>query len=351
MQGVIDLPDNLVPLQNRVLSALERVSDVFENELDNELPPVAEMCVHVERYRGKMLRPTLVFLAGLAASDHTAAGLGNDSTGLISEAHVTVAAVCEMVHMATLVHDDVLDEAQIRRRGNTLNALRGNEEAVILGDYLISSAYHLCSKLPTTGPARAIGRTSQVMCAGELLQLHHRNNWSLDEATYLEILEGKTGALIATACELGAQISSDDPQRAEALARFGLTLGVAFQIQDDLLDLIGDEGVVGKSVRKDLEKGKLTLPLIHHLGAATPELRGRSLSLIQAAADGGDDAGGEGAVLELVENVRTTGSLGASKDKARDLVQQAKGTLEVLPQSPARDLLAMMADAVVDRSF
>ncbi|MFT5423006.1 MAG: octaprenyl-diphosphate synthase [Phycisphaerales bacterium] len=348
MQGVLELPDNLVPLQTLVLGSLERVSTVFERELDSELPPVAEMCVHVERYRGKMLRPTLVFVAGLAASDNAAASLDAEAKGLITPAHVTVAAVCEMVHMATLVHDDVLDEAEIRRRGSTLNTLRGNEEAVILGDYLIASAYHLCSQMPTTGPARAIGRTSQVMCAGELLQLHHRNNWSLDEATYLEILEGKTGALIATACELGAQLSTDDSARSKALARFGLTLGVAFQIQDDLLDLTGDEGVVGKSVRKDLEKGKLTLPLIHHLGAASPEVRGRSLALIEAAA--GRD-GGEDAVGELIAAVGETGSLEASKAKARELVAQAKRSLEVLPPSPARDLLSMMADAVVDRAF
>jgi len=347
MQGVLDLPDNLVPLQTLVLGSLERVSTVFERELDSELPPVAEMCMHVERYRGKMLRPTLVFVCGLAASDRAGEALDADAEGLITPGHVTVAAVCELVHMATLVHDDVLDEAEIRRRGSTLNSLRGNEEAVILGDYLIASAYHLCSQLPTTGPARAIGRTSQVMCAGELLQLHHRNNWSLDEATYLEILEGKTGALIATACELGAQLSSEDPARSRALARFGLTLGVAFQIQDDLLDLTGDEGVVGKSVRKDLEKGKLTLPLIHHLGAASPEARGRSLALIEAAAGGG----GEGAVHELIEAVRQTESLRASRAKARDLVEQAKRSLDMLPESPARDLLAMMADAVVDRAF
>lgn len=135
MRGVVDIPEELAAVQERIVGGLSRVESVFADRLSSDLLPVDAMCRHVERYRGKMLRPTLVMLCGMACGDD-AAGCG--------EQHAVAGAVCEMVHMATLVHDDVLDEAEVRRRGKTLNELRGNEAAVILGDYLIASAYALC---------------------------------------------------------------------------------------------------------------------------------------------------------------------------------------------------------------
>jgi len=345
MQGVLELPDNLAPVQSALFGALRDVERVFDAELESELTPVTDLCAHVERYRGKMLRPTLVLACGLAT--HERAGNTLDWSELITGGHVTLGAVCEMVHMATLVHDDVLDEADVRRRGKTLNTLHGNEEAVILGDYLIASAYHLCSSLPTTGPSRAIGETSQRMCAGELLQLHNRNNWSLDEETYLEILRGKTGALIATACRLGAEASGAPAPVADAVDEYGLRLGIAFQVQDDLLDLTGDEATVGKSVRKDLDKGKLTYPLIHHLSSASPRDRGVSLELIERATGHRDD----GAVRRLVEAIRTTDSLEASRAFAASEVASAKQALSPLTESAPGQLLRLMADAVIDRAF
>ncbi|MFG0305535.1 MAG: polyprenyl synthetase family protein [Phycisphaerales bacterium JB040] len=342
---MLDVPDNLAPVQSALFDALRDVEGVFDAELESELTPVSDLCAHVERYRGKMLRPTLVLACGLAT--HERAGDTGDWSGLITPDHRTLGAVCEMVHMATLVHDDVLDEADVRRRGQTLNTLRGNEEAVILGDYLIASAYHLCSSLPTTGPSRAIGETSRAMCAGELLQLHNRNNWSLDEQTYLEILRGKTGALIATACRLGAEASGAPVALAEAVWAYGMRLGVAFQVQDDLLDLTGDEATVGKSVRKDLDKGKLTYPLIHHLSTAPARERGVSLELIERATRGKSDD----AVRRLIDAIRTTGSLEASRELASGEVALAKEAIGVLPGSAARELLLLMADAVIERAF
>ena len=171
MQGVIDLPEELRPVADLVAARLLDVSTRFDAQLESDLPPVNQLCKHIERYRGKMLRPTLVILCGAAA--HPKAGDG-ELASLVTDDHATLGAVCEMVHMATLVHDDVLDEAETRRRGDTVNRLRGNETAVILGDYLIASAYHLCSGLGSQRYALAIGRASAVMCAGELLQLQLR---------------------------------------------------------------------------------------------------------------------------------------------------------------------------------
>ena len=336
MQGVLEIPDELLPVQERILAGLARVEAMFEDELASDLPPVSQMCAHVERYRGKMLRPTLVMLCGLAAGAEE-----------ITDGHVAVATVCEMVHMATLVHDDVLDEADVRRRGQTLNTLRGNEAAVILGDYLIASAYHLCSTRAGMGAARVVGLTSQVLCAGELLQLHHRHDWSLDEATYIEILDRKTAALIGAACELGASTSTSDAGVVGALRAFGRGLGIAFQIQDDLLDLTGEEAVVGKSVGKDLEKGKLTLPLIHHLREVSPEERGASLELIERAVR---EPRGDAATT-LAGRLVSTGSVEHARDEAGRIAEEAVSGLDALPESPARAMLAYMGRAVVERSM
>lgn len=343
MRGVIQIGPEQEGVQAALMSSLGRVQRRFAEQLRTDLPAVNELCEHVERYHGKMLRPILVLLSGLAAHPEAAGGVPES---LLSEDHITMAAVCEMVHMATLVHDDVLDEAEVRRRGRTLNALRGNEAAVLLGDYLIASAYHLCSQLQSQEHALAIGQVSRVLCAGELLQIDHREDWSLDEATYFQILERKTASLIAVSCERGALISGATREAARALATYGRRLGVAFQIQDDLLDLTGEVGTVGKSVGKDIEKGKLTLPLILHLATADQRERAETIRLIQGAARPDSDSARAG----LADRLLASGSLARAHNTALDLVAEAKGALAELPETPARGVLERMAEAAVDRA-
>jgi octaprenyl-diphosphate synthase len=251
------------------------------------------------------------------------------------------------VHMATLVHDDVLDEAEMRRRGKTVNRLHGNEAAVILGDYLIAGAYHLCSTLPTSDASVAVGRASMVTCAGELLQLHHRDDYSLDEPTYFEIVARKTADLIATSAELGAICVGATATEREALRKFGRGVGIAFQVQDDILDLLGSESTVGKSVGKDAEKGKMTLPIIHHLAHAQPRERAKTLLLLEQAS--GDMRHEHGA--ELVQALHATDSLAFARVAATKHIAEAKRELASLADSPARRLLLAMADAVVTREF
>lgn len=331
-----------------ILDGLARVRECFDHELEGDLPAVNALCEHVRRYRGKMVRPTLLLACGLAAGAQRAARTTDWAT-LVTPGHVVSATVCEMIHMATLVHDDVLDDAEARRGGATVNRLRGNEAAVILGDYLIAGAYHLCSSLDDQATARLVGQVSMTLCAGELLQLHHRDDFSLDEATYHVIVERKTASLIGLACRLGVMHArgGDDPALGEALERFGRLLGVAFQIQDDLLDMRGDEQVVGKSLHKDLEKGKLTLPIIHHLRSVDPMARGRSLDLIERAARAGPD--GETAGRALLDRVEQSGSISHARDAGESLVRQAKGVLSILAPSAARVALEAMADGVVAR--
>ncbi|MEM9064204.1 MAG: polyprenyl synthetase family protein [Planctomycetota bacterium] len=348
MRGVFEFPESLRPVQAVIDDALERVEIRFDTQLDSDLPPVRGLTSHVERYRGKMLRPSVAVLCALAnerdIDERLAAGRAKANVET-----VTLGAVCEMVHMATLVHDDVLDEADVRRRGETINALRGNETAVILGDYLIASAYHLCCQIDDQAYAKEIGRVSMELCAGELLQLHNRDSFSLDEMTYFEIVKRKTGSLIGAACGLGARTGGASDRMCDAFREFGIALGVAFQVQDDLLDLLGEERTVGKSVNKDIEKGKMTLPMIHHLARATPEDRGKALSLLDAAGHSTEEAADARTALQAA--LESTGSITFAENEARKLVESAKSGIESLPETLPKLVLMLMADAVVARSF
>jgi octaprenyl-diphosphate synthase len=306
---------------------LAEVGKAFERQLASDLPPVNTLCRHVERYRGKMLRPTMVFLCGQAF-------------GPVGERHVIVAATCEMIHMATLVHDDVLDEAEVRRKGHTVNHLRGNEVAVMLGDYLISNAFHLCSRAGDPALNLRLGEVTNTLCEGELVQLSHREDLSLDERTYFEIVRRKTAVLIGACCELGAQLSGAPADAVAALRRFGEGIGVAFQIQDDLLDLEGRQDVVGKSLGRDLEKGKLTLPVIIHLAQASGEVRERTIEAIRAR---------DGAAL--LAELTASGSLAAARSRAVELVAAARTELRHVPAGLSRDALDAAAMAIVHRDF
>lgn len=342
MADALAVPDDLLPLAAALEAALEGVDAVIRRELDSPLPDVAALCAHVEKYRGKMLRPRLVLLSHAAASGH--AGPRLDAP----EAATRLAAVFETIHLATLIHDDVLDEADVRRAGRTVNAMAGNETAVILGDYLIAAAYRLCSSIGDARLAEDVARVCMDTAEGEILQLAHRRDWSVDEPTYEAIVGGKTGALIASACRLGGRLGGAGVEGEAALAAYGRAVGIAFQIQDDLLDLLGSEEAVGKSVGKDLEKGKLTLPLIEYLGAAGPGDRGRMLGLIERAADGGDAQAS--AASEIAAVLRAAGAIDATRAKALALADRAVHELAALPDTPARRMLAVMAEAAVQRS-
>lgn len=328
-------------IQQRLAEELADVEGRFAAELQSDLTCVNQLVAHVERYRGKMLRPMLVLASGFATAD---------SDERLCEAHRVVATVVEMVHMATLVHDDILDEAQVRRRGVTINHLKGNEAAVMLGDYLISHAYHLCSSLDRPAINRVIAEATNTVCEGELLQLTNRENWQLDEKTYFEILRRKTASLCGTCCKLAGMLNESSLAQCEALFEYGEKLGIAFQIVDDLLDLIGREDTVGKTLGRDIRMGKLTLPLIHQLTIVGERHRQQLLDMLMThvasvGANGKDIAGAMAIAKLLVDN----GSVDYAQDWAGRLVEQAKGALDVLDNSPARDLLCDLANAVLAR--
>jgi octaprenyl-diphosphate synthase len=320
--------DRFAAVSGSIRNELAEVDACFTQELSSSIPAVQGLLKYVSRFRGKMLRPVLLLLTAKAA-------------GRLTREHVVLAAVVEMVHMATLVHDDVLDEAELRRKGATINHLKGNEAAVMLGDLLISHAFHLCSSLESQSASRLIGRTTNALCEGELLQIDQRNNLDLSEEIYFAVIARKTAALVAASCRLGAAHAGADETVVDAMERFGKAVGTAFQIQDDLLDLTGDVREVGKTLGIDVEKGKLTLPLIHFLRTAPKEHRELLKSLLRSA---------EPDKSEKIRNlVLPSGSLEYARQTAERLVDEARECLKVLPASESRDALDLAARFVVHR--
>lgn len=322
----VTLTDLYAPIRDDLTS----VARLFDRELATDIDCVRELCERIRAYRGKMLRPALLLLTGRAC-------------GSQADAHITLGAVVEMVHMATLVHDDVLDEADERRRQPTVCATDGNVTAVLLGDYLISHAFHLCSSLKDQHASRRIGATTNMVCEGELLQNHRRGTVGLSESEYFDIVRRKTGALTACCCELGAYYAGADQAAVARMYDFGMAAGVAFQIIDDVLDIVGERNVVGKTLAIDLALGKLTLPTIHCLAHADPEIV-RSLGCAV-----------RGEMTGSPETVRTwladTGSVDYAVQTAATYVCEALQCLQVLPPGEARSTLETMTEFIIDRRF
>jgi octaprenyl-diphosphate synthase len=324
------IPGLPAPLARELSAFLAKVETRFDTEVRSDLAPVATLVKHVARFRGKMLRPVLVALSAGAVG------------ATLTDDHVVIGTVVEMAHMATLVHDDVLDDAELRRRGATINHLKGNEAAVLLGDYLISHSYHLCSSLDSQLAARAIAATTNRLCEGELLQLENRGNLELSDAVYTEIVSRKTAALIATSCMLGARLSGATDEQVHKLDRFGHAIGIAFQIQDDVLDLVGDAREVGKSLGSDVSKAKLTLPLIHFLQTAPQEHRMLLRSLLRS-----DDPDRSEKVRNLVA---PSNAVAYAHTVAKRYVDDAIGCLDGFAPNDAVTALRDAARFVVARS-
>ena len=312
---------------------LDEVSRIFESQLASDFSPVNTLSVHVSRYRGKMLRPILVLLSGLSLDDEA-------DPCILGSAHRTIAAVTEMIHMATLVHDDVLDESPVRRSGQTVNSLHGNEMAVMLGDYLISNSFHLCSSLGNPELNLRLGKVTNTLCEGEIVQLHYREDVELSEDLYFTIVTRKTASLIGSCCELGALLSGASTEIQSALRRFGIDLGIAFQITDDLLDLTGNQNEVGKTTGRDLDMGKLTLPLIRALHHGDEPDRRAITALVRDRCH-----------AQLRDRLQTEGWFESAESTVVELIASARRHLDVLPDNQATTMLHLLADAVVARRF
>jgi octaprenyl-diphosphate synthase len=308
----------LASLQSGVRSRLEVVQREIRRIIESDFGLIAQVNGHLLQMQGKLFRPTLVLLA-------------EEACGARDPRAETLAAVVELIHVATLVHDDSVDHSVLRRGMPTVNALFSHQISVIMGDYLYSRAVVELARLGDAEPLRVLSRVTNEMTVGEMRQLMAHEPLRFTEEEYDLLIRAKTASLLSGACECGA-LRADRPQR-EALRRFGEHLGMAFQIVDDVLDYTGDEAVTGKATGSDLREHKVTLPLIHSLDRLTPAGRREVEALMAAPAP---DDRQIGRVIELVGE---HGGLEYAQARAELLAEQADRELSLLEPSPARETL------------
>ena len=318
-----------LPAFKLIESRLQEVKKLISEQLaaSAKTEAVNRLLEYLNTSSGKMIRPGLVLLAGSAV-------------GEITDEHTRIAAIFEMIHNATLLHDDVIDEGQRRRGRPTVNSLWGNESAVLLGDFLLSRVLGMCARLEPQ-IAKEIAATAARVCEGELTQVSERKNWQLSEPEYIEIITAKSASLFSSCCYLGGLLSRGTESQLESLRCFGLNAGIAFQITDDLLDIIGDEHKTGKTTGSDVDKNKLTLALIHLMTVADENEKSAIKNKLSSAGD---------AKVDLAEMIRSYGSLQYSRSRAHEFVAKAVEAIADLENSDAKDALIKTAEFAAKRA-
>lgn len=315
-------------LHDHLSVELQQVNDQLAQQLRTQSHFVSEVVEHVSRFRGKQVRPVLTLLFERLVNKQN------------SVAANQLAAAVELIHAATLVHDDVIDEAETRRHVATVHRRWNTETSVLLGDYLFSKAFHLAAR---TGDARAcelIGRATDRTCEGELNQIAARLDQSTSEIDYFRIVRDKTGQLFGLSCLLGCRAARGSSVQCRAARRFGMRLGMAFQIADDVLDLTKTTSAIGKDAGNDLQNGRLTLPVLRALKELPQTRRSDFVSALFAMEEGRPLTG---RLPELQQGIAS------ARDTAMALVDRAKCDLQHFPHSENRRLLAAVADFAVGR--
>lgn len=321
-------PVTLAGLQAPVRAELERVQKELRRVIEADFQLIREVNAHLLQMQGKLFRPTIVLLADQATGGPTARS-------------VTVAAVVELIHLATLVHDDSVDHSVLRRGMPTINSLFTHQISVIMGDYLYSRAVIELVRLDEFETLRVLSRVTNEMTVGEMRQLLAHDPLEFTEDQYDLLIRAKTASLLSGAAEVGA-LAAPPVERA-ALRRFGEALGMAFQIVDDLLDYTADAADLGKPSGSDLREHKVTLPLIHALPRMS-EAERRGVGRLLRSAEPGDEQ-----ITEVISAVARAGGLEYARERAQRLGQQADAELDLLPPSPARDALRGSITYVLDR--
>ncbi len=332
LKSKVTLADILVPLvgtMQRLEVFLERQYHLFE-------PGVATCVRYVVGNQGKRLRPAIVIFSANAQNGHAKNSANEDL--------LKACAIVELVHIATLVHDDIMDGAELRRNHLTAGAKWGHETSVLLGDCLFAHALMLAASYPTPFICRRVAEATNIVCSGEILQTQRRFDLKLSVSDYLKMIEMKTGALFAVACELGAHLGGASPERRKQFHDFGCRLGIAYQIYDDCLDLFGSEKEIGKSLGTDLQKGKLTLPVILLLQQAKEsETHLISSILLNEHAN---------SRVMLMEFIQRYGTLKQAAQQAKSIVRKALLQLRPLPSNEGRRCLEGLVnylDSELDR--
>ncbi|HEU5303311.1 MAG TPA: polyprenyl synthetase family protein [Gemmatimonadales bacterium] len=322
------MPITLADLQRGLRPRLDRVQQELRRIVEADFGLITEVNAHLFQMQGKMFRPTLLLLA-------------EEATGSRDPRATTLAAVTELIHLATLVHDDSVDHSVLRRGMPTVNSLFSHQISVIMGDYLYSRAVIELVRLDDLEPLRILSRVTNEMTVGEMRQLLAHDPLEFSEEQYDLLIRAKTASLVSGACEIGA-LGAGAEERA-ALRRFGEALGMAFQIVDDLLDYTEDASVTGKPSGSDLREHKVTLPLIAALPRMSNAGRREVTRLLQSPEP--TDA----QITEVIVAVTEAGGLEYARERALRLAQLAEGELDLLVASPAREALRGSITYVVDR--
>ncbi|TWT18567.1 octaprenyl-diphosphate synthase [Luteimonas marina] len=322
----LDLP----AIQALAAADMAAIDALIRRRLASDVVLVNQIAEHIVSAGGKRLRPMLVALAGRA-------------TGTVTAEHHQLAAIIEFIHTSTLLHDDVVDESDLRRGRSTANALWGNAPSVLVGDFLYSRSFQLMVELDRMEVMRILADTTNRIAEGEVLQLLHVRNPDTDEAAYLDVIERKTAVLFAAGTQLGALASGADAATQRALYDYGMQLGHAFQIADDVLDYSGDADALGKHLGDDLAEGKATLPLIHAMAQADGATRARLRAIVEQ--------GEAEAMPEVLAAIAAAGSLDYSRARARDYAAAAEAALAPLPENAAVAALRGLARYAVERGY
>lgn len=305
---------------------LSRVADSIDRELCPADPTVSLLMKHIVASRGGMVRPALVLLCGKCL-------------GRVGAEHLKVAAAVEMMHTATLLHDDVLDGAGLRRGRPSVNSLWGNDCAVVAGDYLLARTLSISAELRDIRMSRTLAETAQTMCRGELRQDLLRSRWDISRRLYHDIIADKTAAFFGACCRLGAMASKATAADTRRVGMFGLELGLAFQHTDDLLDIVGRREAIRKSSGSDLANGKITLAFIKMLASLDTRGRKAAIKKLESRAEVGD----------FIRLLRSTGSLRYVYDIASRHIDKAVEHISSIRDSAARESLVAIARSVVLR--
>ena len=309
---------------------LQAVEDEIGRQLDSSVGLIQEMGEYIAGAGGKRLRPMLLLLASRVS-------------GYRGPRSVRLGCVVELLHTATLIHDDVVDEAPLRRGRPSANARWGDDASVLVGDHLYSKSFAMLVRDNDRGVMETLARATVSMTEAEVFQLERKRSGVTTEGDYLRIITQKTASFISACCRIGALLGGIAPPMVEALTRYGLALGVAFQISDDALDFSADQDRLGKAIGSDLREGKRTLPLIAMLERAAEAEAEEVRTLLRRRALGGDE------LEEIRRLVIAHDGVGYARARAAEYAQAAKEDLATFPPSDERETLALIADFVVDR--
>lgn len=325
-----NIPRSGVPAFGLIQDQLDQVKELINEQLTGSAKSeqTNRLLKYVNACSGKMIRPGLVLLSGMCC-------------GRITDEHIRIAAIVEMMHNVTLLHDDVIDEGQKRRGLPTVNNLWGNEFAVLLGDFVLSQVFRMCADLEPK-ITNIIAAIAARTCEGEMRQIIERQNWQLSESEYIDIISEKSAVFFSNCCRLGAVLAQATDTHVESLACFGLNAGIAFQITDDLLDISGDECRTGKTSGSDVDKSKLTLAVIHLLREVGETEKPAITNELNEAGDRKD---------VLAEMLRSYGSLEYAQNRAQEFVAKAVGVLAGFRNSDAKEALIKTAKFVANRAI